>query len=94
MFTFRNALNRAISNKIASQSPQPATLAKLVERARDLDQNWHMYAKPLGNQGNQHQGRNPRICELSVENSNAEINATQGQHCPPFKQQGKLTPEQ
>jgi len=33
MFTFCNALNGAISNKIASQSPQPATLAELVERA-------------------------------------------------------------
>jgi len=33
MFTFRNAINNAISNKIASQSPQPATLAELVERA-------------------------------------------------------------
>jgi len=53
-----------------------------------------MYAKPLGNQGNQRQGRNPCIRELSAENSNAEINATQGQHCPPFKKQGKLTPEQ
>jgi len=53
-----------------------------------------MYAKPLGNQGNQHQGRNPRIRELSVENSNTEINATQGQCHPPFKKCGKLTPEQ
>jgi len=33
MFTFHNALNGAISNKIASQSPQPATLAELVECA-------------------------------------------------------------
>jgi len=33
MFTFCNALNGAISNKIASQSPQPATLAELVEQA-------------------------------------------------------------
>jgi len=31
MFTFHNALNGAISNKIASQSPQPATLAEMVE---------------------------------------------------------------
>jgi len=94
MFTFRNAINSAISNKIASQSPQPATLAELVEQACDLDRNWHMYAKPLGNQGNQHQGHNPQIHKLSAENSNAEINATQGQCCPLFKKQGKLTPEQ
>jgi len=94
MFTFCNTINSAISNKIASQSPQPATLAELVECARDLDQNWHMYAKPLGNQGTQRQGCNPCVCELSAENSNAEINATQGQHHTPFKKRGKLTPEQ
>jgi len=94
MFTFCNALNGAINQKIASQSPQPATLAELVEHARDLDWNWHMYAKPLGNQGTQHQGRNPRICELSAENGNAEINATQGQRRTPFKKHGKLTPKQ
>jgi len=94
MFTFCNALNGAISNKIASQSPQPATLAELVEYAQDLDRNWHMYAKPLGNQGNQRQGCNPCVCELSAENSNAEINATQGQRRTPFKKCGKLTSEQ
>jgi len=94
MFTFRNVLNRAISNKIASQSPQPATLAELVECAQDLDRNWHMYAKPLGNQGNQCQGCNPQIRELSAENSNAEINTTQGQCRPLFKTYGKLTPKQ
>jgi len=53
-----------------------------------------MYAKPLGNQGNQRQGRNPRVRELSAENSNAEINTTQGQRRTPFKKHGKLTPEQ
>ena len=53
-----------------------------------------MYAKPLGNQGNQRQGRNLQIRELSVENSNVEINATQGQCRAPFKKCGKLTPEQ
>jgi len=94
MFTFRNALNGAISNKIASQSPQPATLAELVERAQDLDRNWRMYAKPLGNQGNQRQMRNPWVHELSTENSNVEINATQGQRRTLFKKQGKLTPKQ
>jgi len=94
MFTFRNALNGAISNKIASQSPQPVTLAELVQRARDLDRNWRMYAKPLGNQGNQRQGHNPHVRELSAENSDAVINATQGQRRPPFKKRGKLTPEQ
>jgi len=53
-----------------------------------------MYAKPLGSQGHQHLGCNPCVRELSVENSNAEINATQGQCHTPFKKRGKLTPKQ
>jgi len=53
-----------------------------------------MYTKLLGNHGNQRQGHNPWICELSAENSNTEINTTQGQCHPLFKKRGKLTPEQ
>src|SRR3979490_3303428 len=70
MFTFRNALNEDINNRIASQSPQPITLADLVERARDLDRYWRMYAKPI-NQGNAH------VNELSGGYNPTDINATQ-----------------
>jgi len=53
-----------------------------------------MYAKPLGSQGHQRPGRNPHVHKLSAENSNAEINTTQGQCHTPFKKRGKLTPKQ
>jgi len=80
MFMFQNALNGAINNWIASQSPQPATLAELVEHAHDLDKYWRMYAKPPDSQENLH------ISELSVENSYTEINATQqSPYEPPIK---------
>jgi len=88
MFTFRNALNGAINNWIASQSPQPATLAELVECAHDLDKYWRMYAKPPDNQGNLH------ISELSVKNSYTEINATQPSVYEPPVRWVKLTKEQ
>jgi len=70
MFAFRNALNEDINNRIASQSPQPATLAELVARARDLDRYWRMYAKPTNQ-------RNIYINELSGNYSPTDINATQ-----------------
>jgi len=88
MFTFRNTLNGAINNQIASQSPQPATLAELVECARDLDRYWRMYAKLLDSQGNL------RISELSVKNSYTEINATQPSIYEPPVRRAKLTKEQ
>jgi len=87
MFTFQNALNGAINNWIASQSPRPATLAELVERARDLDRYWRMYAKPLDSQGNLH------TRELSVKNSYTEINATQPSIYEPPVRRAKLTKE-
>jgi len=80
IFTFQNALNGAINNQIASQSPQPATLAELVEHTCDLDKYWRMYAKPPDSQGNLH------ISKLSVENSYTEINATQqSSYEPPIR---------
>jgi len=88
MFTFRNALNGAINNRIASQSPQPATLVELVERARDLDRYWCMYAKLPDNQGNLN------ISELSVKNSYTEINATQPSVYELPVRRAKLTQEQ
>jgi len=87
MFTFRNALNEGINNRIASQSPQPATLAELVEHARDLDRYWRMYAK-TPNKDSRH------ISEISVNDSYTEINATQPSSYEAPIQYKKLTPEQ
>ena len=88
MFTFRNALNEGINNRIASQSPQPATLAELVERARDLDRYWRMYAKPSNNRDSRH------INELSGDYSPTDINATQLSSYETPIQRKRLTQEQ
>jgi len=70
------------------QSPQPASLAELVECARDLDKYWCMYAKPPDSQGNL------CISELSVKNSYTGINATQPSSYKPPVRRAKLTQEQ
>ena len=71
MYAFYQALNSAFQGKILLLSPQPDTLAGLVEKAREFDCNWRMYAKP-----NTQTCRNPHVQELLGEetNSNAEIN--------------------
>ena len=47
MYAFCRALNQALNQKLVNISPQPTTLDALVEKARDLDRNWHIYAAPL-----------------------------------------------
>ena len=47
MYAFRQALNQALNQKLVNISPQPTTLDMLVEKARDLDRNWCIYAAPL-----------------------------------------------
>jgi hypothetical protein len=43
MFAFRRNLNQALHNKLLTLSPQPATLAGLVEKAREFDRLWQLY---------------------------------------------------
>ena len=80
MYVFRKNLNLSLHQKIIQITPQPTTLATLVDKARDLDRNWHLYGSAQtffhGSQGPR---RNPsaRIWEVDTgEAPNAEINAT------------------
>ena len=80
MYAFRRALNQALNQKLVNISPQPTTLDALVEKARDLDRNWHIYAASLSEQSDRTPRRNSnaRVREiLGEEAPNAEINATQ-----------------
>ena len=43
MYAFRKNLNPSLHQKIIQITPQPTTLAALVNKARDLDQNWCLY---------------------------------------------------
>ena len=65
-------------------SPQPNTMATLVQAARDLDKNWCMFAGPPRSGP-----RRPGIRVLD-DKPNTEINAFQGKP----KKWGKLTPEE
>jgi hypothetical protein len=64
MYAFRKNLNLLLHQKIIQITPQPTTLAALVDKARDLDRNWHLYSGPQTSfQGNQgpHCNLNARI---------------------------------
>jgi hypothetical protein len=81
MYAFRKNLNPLLHQKIIQITPQPTTLVALVDKARDLDQNWHLYRGPhnssRGPQG-PHCNLNAQIQEVTIkEPLNAEINATQ-----------------
>ena len=75
-------------------SPQPTTLAGLVEKAREIDNNWRTFGNP-GGQGPQsfnfRRNNNPKVRE--VINEDAEVNATRGRTTPP-KHCRCLTPEE
>jgi hypothetical protein len=80
IYAFRKNLNPSLYQKIIQITPQPTTLAALVDKARDLDQNWHLYGGPRnssrGRQG-PHHNPNAWIWEVTTEEPpNAEINAT------------------
>ena len=45
MYAFRQALPQALHNKILGVSPQPTTLAGVVEHARQFDRLWRVYQK-------------------------------------------------
>jgi hypothetical protein len=94
MYTFRKNLNPSLHQKIIQIMPQPTTLAALVDKARDLDQNWCLYGSAQtsfhGSQGPRH-NPNARIWEVDAgEAPNAEINATQNEG--KFQCRGRLTP--
>ncbi len=46
MFAFRRNINQALHNKLLIITPQPDTLALLVEKAREFDQLHQMYNSP------------------------------------------------
>ena len=50
MFAFRRNLNQGLHTKIIAMSPQPTTLAGLVEKARDFDRVYQLYNSPAFNQ--------------------------------------------
>ena len=102
MYAFRKCINSALQQKLVALSPQPATLADLVDKARDLDHSFCMFTPQSYSSscGCRHGCFTPQIQELTGEETpTAEINATCGQGttcgqgCGSFKQ-GRLSPEE
>jgi len=94
----------ALQQKLVALSPQPATLPDLVDKARDLDRSFRMFAPQsytpsMG--GGRGRGRfTPRIRAIEEEEPTVEINVTcrqgqfQGRSCGTLLHQGKLSPEE
>jgi len=104
MYAFWRCINSALQQKLVALSPQPATLPDLIDKARDLDRSFRMFAPrsytpSMG--GGRGRGRfTPRIRSIEEEEPTAEINATQGhgqfRGCSrgtSFRR-GKLSPEE
>jgi len=104
MYAFRRCINTALQQKLVALSPQPATLPDLVDKARDLDRSFRMFAPRSytpstgGGRGRGH--FTPQIQAIEEEEPTAEINATcgrgqfQGRSRGTSFRQGKLSPEE
>jgi hypothetical protein len=94
MYTFRKNLNASLHQKIIQITPQPTTLAALVDKARDLDRNWHLYGgaqTSFCRSQEPHRSPNARIWEIDANKTpNAKINTTQSKG--KFQHRGRLTP--
>ena len=82
MYAFRKCINSVLQQKLVALSLQPATLADLVDKARDLDRSFRMFTPRSysSSRGRGHGRFTPQIQELTGEETpTAEINATCGQ---------------
>jgi len=105
MYAFRRCINAALQQKLVALSPQPATLPDLVDKARDLDRSFRMFAPRSSytpsTGGGRGRGRfTPRIRTIEEEDPTAEINVTRGRgqfrgrsRGTSFRR-GKLSPEE
>src|SRR5260221_4877638 len=96
MYAFRRNLNQGLHQKIVSISPQPTTLAGLVEKARELDRNWHIYNTPCSTPSWGFRPQNPHIREIK-EDVTIEINVTNRGHSSfrgHGRGRGRLSPEE
>jgi len=104
MYAFRQCINLALQQKLVALSPQLATLPDLIDKARDLDRSFRMFAPRSyipSTGGGCRRGRfTPRIRTIEEEEPTAEINVTRGHsqfrgrsHGTSFRR-GKLSPKE
>jgi hypothetical protein len=87
MFAFRKNLPEALHNKLLGLSPQPTTLAALVEKTRAFDNAYHLY-KQNRPARSEPRGRNARTL-TTEERPSAAINYANLEAA-----EGKITPEE
>jgi hypothetical protein len=103
MFAFRRNLNPGLNAKLVNITPQPTTLADLVDKVREIDKNWQIYGQSRPSRGtfSARRGRNANIQELSIGQDESTVdvatNTTRGRgRGRGFNRRGRgrLTPEE
>jgi hypothetical protein len=95
MWAFRKNLPDGLRQKLLGLSPQPDTLAGLVEKTREFDRNYRLYAPTTRGRGSfRGRGGSARIQEIQKEES-LDINATQMRRGRGgMSKRGRLTPQE
>jgi hypothetical protein len=88
MFAFRRNLNQALHNKLIALSPQPTTLANLVQKAREFDRVYQLYNSPAFTQ------RQPGIRTRGSTTEDAPQINYSGTPQTPSQQRGPLSKEE
>src|SRR5579863_5051832 len=92
-YAFRRCLHPSLQQKLLNVTPAPTTLDAMVQKARDFDRNWRIYAGPAKPR------RGNRVQEIRAENAqiDAEINASTRGRTPTKtsnKKRGPLSQEE
>ena len=74
MYAFRRAINQGLHTKLLGISPQPTTMATLVEKTREFDRLWRVYQKGTTKNNDTHNPRRARAVTTAEEGSSTQIN--------------------
>ena len=103
MFAFRKNLNQGLNAKLLNVTPQPTTLAALVEKSREIDKNYQVFGGGLQRSRGSfpRRGRGASVQELSIgpDGTTLDIaaNNTRGRgrgRGTNRRGRGRLTPEE
>jgi hypothetical protein len=74
MFAFRQAFNQGLHTKLLGVSPQPTTMATLVEKTHKFDCLWRVYQKGTTKNNDMHNPHRARAVTTVEEGSSTQIN--------------------
>jgi hypothetical protein len=67
MYAFRQALPRGLNDKLSGVTPVPTTLTELVNKARDFDQQYRLWAQPDRGNASSFRPKGPRMRGTTIE---------------------------